>query len=77
MTRFVLGRIVTQMEWQGHLAFDLRLLFVDDHCRRVGQGHVLQAHAQDGGGGQGAALQVKDFAVEAGLRSRLHGLTGA
>ena len=34
MTRFVLGRIVTQMEWQGHLAFDRAFLFIE-HDRRL------------------------------------------
>ena len=67
MARFDLCRIVTQMKRQRHLAFDRAFLFVKDHGRGVGQGYVLQADAQGGVRRQGDALQVEDFAIEAGL----------
>ncbi|MNP59830.1 hypothetical protein D3C76_1548580 [compost metagenome] len=60
-----LGWIITEVERQRDLAFDRAALLIEHHRRGVGQGNVLQAHAQGRVGRQGDALQVEDFAIEA------------
>ena len=62
-----LGRIITEVERRRDLAFDRTVLLIEHHGGGVGQGHILQAHAQGGGGRQGDALQVEHFTVEAVL----------